>query len=58
MMYHCKARAIEDLLFALREKEMPLQDLLKLVRRLSKKQFKLKSKINRLLPYVIQSNKN
>lgn len=53
MAYHCKMRAIEDLLFALREKEMPLQDMLKLIRRLSKKQFKLKYKVKRLLLHVI-----
>lgn len=41
LTYHCKMKAIEDLLFALHEKEMPLQDMLKLIRRLSKKQFKL-----------------
>ena len=53
LAYHCKVRAIEDLLFALREKEMPLQDMLKLIRRLSKKQFKLKYKVKRLLLHVI-----
>jgi hypothetical protein len=47
---HCKERALEDLILALREKDMPLGEMLKVQRGLAKKQFKLKTKIRKLLP--------
>ena len=34
---HCKERAIEDLILALREKDMPVPEMLKVLRGLAKK---------------------
>lgn len=51
---HCKERAIEDLILALREKDMPVSEMLKLQRGLAKKQFKLRWKIKKLL--VVHQN--
>lgn len=39
--YHCKDKALEDCIAGLRQADLPLGDTLKIVRALSKKQFKL-----------------
>ena len=52
LYYHCKAQAVNDLILALREKEMDLEEGLKLVRQLSKKQFKIQQKMKRLIDYA------
>ena len=48
---HCKERAIEDLILALREKDMPASEMLKVQRGLAKKQFKLRTKMKKLLAF-------
>ena len=50
-----KERAIEDLMLGLREKSLPLPEMLKVMRQLSKKQFKIQNKIKKLYAYH-QSN--
>ena len=50
-----KERAIEDLMLGLRQKNLPLPEMLKVMRQLSKKQFKIQNKIKKLYLYH-QSN--
>lgn len=51
LYYHCKERALEDLQQVLRDKDMPMEDSLKLVRSLAKKQCKIVNKMRRLNAY-------
>ena len=55
LAYHCKEKALEDCITGLRQSNLPLSETLKIVRALSKKQFKLQSKIAKLQAYHSQN---
>lgn len=54
--YQSKANAIQDALLALRQNQMELEDSLKLIRQLSKTQFRNQWKANRLIRYCQTGN--
>jgi hypothetical protein len=56
MTLWCKEKALEDFIMGVRDKNLPLADMLREIRALSKKQFKVKSKIKKLYAYH-QANK-
>lgn len=51
MTLWCKEKALEDFIMGVRDKNLPLADMLSEIRALSKKQFKVKSKIKKLCAY-------
>lgn len=51
----CKEKAIADCILGMRDKELPLQVMLKEIRALSKKQYKVQNKINMLYAYHHQN---
>lgn len=53
MAYWCKERAVNDCIQGIRDKDLPITEMLKEIRTLSKKQYKLKSKIKKLHAYHV-----
>lgn len=52
---YCKERALEDCMLGLRDKDLSLSEMLKVMRQLSKKQYKVQNKIKKLYAFH-QSN--